>query len=145
MTLGLAVGTVITGAIGVGAEDFLKSLFAKPRLVGVMLLLTAGCLTATVWARERRPGHVLIWQAAIIGLAQSVAIAPGISRSGATISAALLLGVARPEAAKFSFLLSIPAILGATLLEVIDIETVSVSTASLIVTTGGMSSRDWIS
>ena len=60
------------------------------------------------------------WQAALIGVAQAIAILPGISRSGATIAAGLGLGLSRRSAATFSFLLAIPAILGATVLELKD-------------------------
>ena len=60
------------------------------------------------------------WQAVLIGLIQGIAITPGISRSGSTIAIALLLGVNRTLAAKFSFLLSIPAIVGACILQVKD-------------------------
>ena len=62
------------------------------------------------------PG-ITLWHAVLIGLAQGVAIAPGLSRSGATIAVALLLGIPRVPAVRFSFLLSIPAILGGTLLK----------------------------
>lgn len=85
--------------------------------VGLALMVTAGLL---FWAQRggRSGGRLGGKQALIIGCAQAVAVLPGISRSGATISAALLLGVDRAEAARFSFLMVLPPILGATALEV---------------------------
>ena len=88
--------------------------------VGMALLVTAGML---YWAQTRgHEGGRLGWIAVLlIGCAQAVAVLPGISRSGATISAALLLGINRSEAARFSFLMVLPPILGATALEVLDL------------------------
>lgn len=88
--------------------------------VGWALLLTSGLL---FWAQKKGKtgGRVGPLQAFVIGCAQAVAVLPGISRSGATISAALLLGVDREEAARFSFLMVLPPILGATALEIRDL------------------------
>ena len=88
--------------------------------VGFALLATAALL---FWAHSRghEGGQLGWWTALWIGCAQAVAVLPGISRSGATISAALLLGVSREEAARFSFLMVLPPILGATGLEVRDL------------------------
>jgi undecaprenyl-diphosphatase len=85
-----------------------------------MLLVTGGLLWLTRWVkREGRPLEKMKWPDAIlIGIAQGISIIPGISRSGATISTGLFCGLDRELAGKFSFLLSIPAILGATLLEI---------------------------
>ncbi len=124
LTLALIVGTVVTAVIGLALEDVVKPIFAMPRVVGAMLLVTAALLTATRWAPPPREGSggITLAQAVVIGVLQGIAVTPGISRSGATIAVALLLGVGRAEAARFSFLLSIPAILGATLLEMRDLE-----------------------
>lgn len=114
----VVVGTVPTGLIGVGFKDVFESLFHGVRPVGVALLVTGALLLATRW----RPGgqvdalEMSIAAALIIGVAQGIAITPGISRSGTTIAVALFLGFERGLAARFSFLLSVPAILGAVVL-----------------------------
>ena len=88
--------------------------------VGAALLVTAAML---FWAQRRGRSGAAVGptQALVIGCAQAVAVLPGISRSGATISTALLLGVGREEAARFSFLMVLPPILGATALAVMDL------------------------
>jgi undecaprenyl-diphosphatase len=84
-----------------------------------MLLLTAALLYFTHRATLGE-GKIDGKKAGIIGIAQAIAILPGISRSGATIATSLLLGVSRERAAKFSFLMVLPPILGAALLKVLD-------------------------
>ena len=85
-------------------------------LVGCMLLVTAALLT---FSQKAKPGHrpVTLKDAFIIGIAQAMAVIPGLSRSGATISTGLLLGVKRDEVASFSFLMALIPIIGANLLE----------------------------
>ncbi len=114
----VVVGTIPTGLIGVGLKDVFESLFHGVQPVGIALLLTGALLLATRW---RSGGAVSaasmgIGAALLIGLAQGMAITPGISRSGTTIAVALFLGFDRALAARYSFLLSVPAILGAVVL-----------------------------
>jgi undecaprenyl-diphosphatase len=107
----------IPGAVvGLTLEDRVEAAFASPTVVGGLLWVTAALLLATRRAvdRDRPIGWREAW---LIGLAQAFAILPGISRSGATIATALLLGVARPRAAEFSFLAAVPLIFGSLLLE----------------------------
>jgi undecaprenyl-diphosphatase len=87
--------------------------------LSVTFLITASLLVSTAFARPATTDLSTMrpWQALVIGLAQGIAITPGISRSGTTIAVALLLGLKREDAARFSFLLSIPAILGALVLK----------------------------
>ncbi len=112
------VGSVPTALIGVGFKDVFESLFHGVRPVGVALLVTGALLLATKW----RPGgqvdalKMSVAAALLIGVAQGLAITPGISRSGTTIAIALFLGFERSLAARYSFLLSVPAILGAVVL-----------------------------
>lgn len=112
-------GSIPTALLGLLFRQHAERIFTSVTLVGVMLLLT-GCL---LWFTRRvaptgRPLLALtVKDALLVGLAQGVAILPGISRSGATISAALFIGVDRKTAGRYSFLLSIPAILGALVLE----------------------------
>ena len=115
----IIIASIPTGLIGILFKDWFESLFSKPEVVGGMLLITGMVLWFTRWAkREGRPLEHMRWfDAVLIGIVQGMAIIPGISRSGATISTGLFLGLDRELSGKFSFLLSIPAILGATLLE----------------------------
>jgi undecaprenyl-diphosphatase len=90
--------------------------------VGLLLIGTAAILLATLRAPGGDGG--ITWRIAlVVGCAQALAVLPGISRSGATIATALLLGVGRPRAAEFSFLASVPLILGSVVLEVPELRT----------------------
>ena len=111
----LAVGTVPGAAAGYFGKGFFEALFARPDWVGVFLLGTALILGVAerVGRRSRSLEALGAYEAIWIGVAQAVAIAPGISRSGSTIAVGLLLGFTREAAARFSFLLAIPIILGA--------------------------------
>lgn len=119
LLLWLVAGTVPTGVVGVLFKGPLETLFEAPRFAAAMLLVTG----ALLWVSETlaRPGDSLerlgFRRAFGIGLAQGLAIIPGISRSGTTIAAATLLGIRGEDAARFSFLLAIPAILGALVLQ----------------------------
>jgi undecaprenyl-diphosphatase len=98
-------------------------MFARPIAAAAFLLFTAALLTASErWGRRERDLSTLAWpDALLVGLAQALAIFPGISRSGATIAAGLGRGLRRQPAARFSFLLATPIILGAGLLKVVDL------------------------
>lgn len=117
--LWIILASIPTGLMGILFKDWFESFFSKPKLVGGMLLITGLILWLTRFTKKegkplKRMGGV---DAILIGIAQGLAILPGISRSGATISTGLFCGLDRELSGKFSFLLSIPAILGATLLE----------------------------
>jgi undecaprenyl-diphosphatase len=114
----ILIGTLPAAVVGLLFKKPIEALFSAPGFSGLMLLFTGGILLATRFLGVPRPGErISPLEALVIGLAQAIAILPGISRSGATISMALFLGVNRSQAASFSFLLSIPAILGAVVLE----------------------------
>ena len=120
MILLILVGSVPTGIIGVAFKDTFQTMFSSLPVVGVALLATGTLLIST---RLVKPGTastltVSLVAVLVIGFAQGLAITPGISRSGTTICVALLLGCDREFAGRFSFLLSIPAILGAEVLGV---------------------------
>lgn len=107
--------------IGFTLKDKIEALFTgKLVLVGLMLLVTAALLLSTTLFKNTR-GELNWWKALIIGVAQAIAILPGISRSGATISMALNLGVDKEKAAQFSFLMVLLPIIGASLFEIKDI------------------------
>ena len=98
--------------VGLLFEEELASFFGgKIRLVGCMLLLTALLLLLADKAKNTKK-EVSFWNAVLIGISQAIAMLPGISRSGATISTSVLLGVDRTRAAKFSFLMVVPLIFG---------------------------------
>jgi len=115
--LGLLVaGSVPTAAVGLAGEELIRGAFESLLAVAAALTFTGAVLMATrLRPPEERP--VSLRDALLIGLAQGIAIFPGVSRSGIPISVAVLLGVSRSQAVSFSFLLSVPAVLGATLLE----------------------------
>jgi len=110
----------IPGAIaGLLLDEWAETTFRSPLLVACTMSVMGGLLLFA----DRRAGatgssHVALAHALIIGCAQALAIVPGVSRSGATITAALLLGYARPDAARFSFLLATPITAGAALVKV---------------------------
>jgi undecaprenyl-diphosphatase len=116
----LFVGTVPAGVVGVFFADAIKPLFAAPRAASLGLIATAALLFGA-WrlgtSGDRALANLTIPAALLIGAFQAIAIVPGISRSGATIAAGLFLGLSGPNAARFSFLLSIPVIAGALVLE----------------------------
>jgi undecaprenyl-diphosphatase len=115
----LVVATLPVVVIGLAFGDQVESLFQNPAAVGVALLVTGAILISTRWALKKELSPTFgVRVALLIGLAQCFALIPGISRSGSTVVAALWLGVAPVQAAAFSFLMSIPAIAGAAVLQV---------------------------
>ncbi len=132
IVLFILVGTIPTGLLGVFFKDLADHLFANLRLVGLMLLVTGTLLwiTRRLETTGRPIPAMTIKDAVIVGIVQGLAIIPGISRSGATISTALLMGIDRELAGRYSFLLSIPAIVGALMIS-IDGEMMQQSSASL--------------
>src|SRR5690606_9048850 len=103
-------------------EDAVERAFALPAITGIMLLITGGLLWSTRYRRPASDANGLSARLALgIGVAQAFAILPGISRSGATITAGLWGRLPGDRAAEFSFLLSIPAILGAAVFQADEI------------------------
>ena len=119
--LWIVLSMIPAAVVGLIWEDEIERLFTgQILLVGLMLLITGLLLFYADRAKntDRSVGGV---RAFLIGVAQAVAILPGISRSGATISASLLMGVDREKAARFSFLMVVPLILGKMLLDLKDV------------------------
>jgi undecaprenyl-diphosphatase len=115
----IIVGSVPTAIIGLLAQKKLEALFSSVSSVGAALIITAAVLFLTGLKKTSHPRNIelmTIYDALLIGMVQGLAIAPGLSRSGLTIACALMLGLNRELSAKYSFLLSIPAILGGLLL-----------------------------
>jgi undecaprenyl-diphosphatase len=111
---------VPTGLVYVLFKDQLEAAFSDPRLVCGMLLVTGTLLLLTL-LRKHPKGELSPVKAFLVGVAQSMAMIPGISRSGSTICTAIYLDVDRREAADFSFLMLLPVILGATLLKTLEL------------------------
>lgn len=119
----LVLATLPAVFVGLLFEDAIEALFETPVATGVALLVTGLVLWTSRWALPRAKGSLPTWTAALlIGVAQAFAIIPGISRSGSTVVAALWLGVAPREAAAFSFLMAVPAIAGAAVLQIGDLD-----------------------
>ncbi len=117
----ILIGSIPAAVIGLSFKPYVERAFSDVNLVGVMLMITGLVLFLTRLSRPK-PDKMVGWGTAIfIGFAQAFAIMPGISRAGMTISAGLFSGVAREQAARYSFLLALPAIFGATLLETFEI------------------------
>jgi undecaprenyl-diphosphatase len=117
--LGLAIiiGSIPAGLVGVVFHQQVEEIFTDPKFAAMNIVITGLVLFLTRIAKPVEGKKVSILASFFIGLAQMIAILPGISRSGLTMSAALFMKVSPVQAARFSFLLSIPVILGATLLE----------------------------
>jgi len=113
----LIIATLVTAGVYTLYGDSIEGLFAYPLFVAVMLIVTGLIIFLSDLVKEAGvPAFSMgLWRSILIGLAQSFAMIPGISRSGSTISISIASGIKRKDAAHFSFLLSIPAIIGANL------------------------------
>ncbi len=119
-SLKIIISMIPVGVVGVLFEDKIEALFTGNVLfVGSMLIVTGVLLTITYYAKNTT-NNISYGRSVIIGIAQAIAILPGISRSGSTISTALILGVDKEKATKFSFIMVLLPIIGASLLKVKD-------------------------
>jgi undecaprenyl-diphosphatase len=131
MAVMLVVGCIPGGIAGVLGESKINAAYHQPGGISFSAMLVMAVLIAAlglalyladIWARHARALGTLSWRDAIvIGVAQAAAILPGVSRSGSTITAGLAMGLKREAAARFSFLLSAPIILGAGLKSMLDV------------------------
>jgi len=117
----ILIVTIVTGIIGVSGKGFFEKLFDSPRLVALALIVTGIILILTKKFMDAKRSALNAKDAFTLGLTQGIAIIPGISRSGITISTLLFRGLDRETSFKFSFLASIPAVFGAAILEAKDI------------------------
>ncbi|RLC45682.1 MAG: undecaprenyl-diphosphatase UppP [Candidatus Cloacimonadota bacterium] len=127
----LLLATIVTAILGFAFKNILESFFENILLVGFMLIITGLLLFISDKIVEKGK-DITIFRALLIGFIQFIAIIPGISRSGSTISVGIFSGLNRDLSARFSFLLSIPAIFGAGILELKDIPQQTLSQSSLI-------------
>lgn len=118
----LVLATIPAGLFGLFAKDLIEGAFASAAMTGVFLLVTAALLALSEWIGKRqRSLEMMNWKdALIIGAFQAAAVFPGVSRSGSTIAGGIALNFDRRAAARFAFLMSIPIMLAAGLLETVD-------------------------
>jgi len=123
MTYLLIVATIPAAIVGIFFEDAIEAALSSITFLAVGFVVTGVVLIGTDRLRKtgKKSDEITYLDATLIGIAQAVAVFPGISRSGSTISAALARGINREDAAKFVFLMSIPAILGALLIQIIHV------------------------
>ncbi len=123
----IIIASIPTALIGLGFESFIESLFQEPLAVAFFWILTASLLFGVSRLPEgnKTVAGITVSDALLIGLFQGMAILPGVSRSGATIVMGMMCGLHPREAANFSFLIFLPAIFGATLLQAKDLGAVS--------------------
>lgn len=113
--------SIPAGVVGILFEEKIESAFQNPKLTSLFLIVTGLILFSTRFAKNNPEKDFNFASSLFVGVAQAFAILPGISRSGSTISAGMLAGINGVKSARFSFLLSIPAISGATLLKTMEI------------------------
>lgn len=134
----ILISMIPAGIVGFIIEKPLENFLDNPANKNEVLLLVGACLLFTGFLllfsdrAKTKKGILNFWKAFVIGLSQAIAILPGVSRSGSTISTALLLNVNREKAAQFSFLMVLPVIVGAMLKKTLDLYEV------------GIDSIDWI-
>lgn len=116
--LNIIISMIPVGIVGFCFKDFVEEQFNSLTVVGVCLLITAALLSFSFFAKPREKEHITMLDAFIIGIAQAIAVLPGLSRSGSTIGTGLILGDKKESLAQFSFLMVIPPILGEALLDV---------------------------
>ena len=130
-TVNILISMIPVAIVGFCLKDTVEAIFnpevAEARfgnglfIVACCLMLTAALLAFSYWAKPRQREHISPWHAFVIGIAQALAVLPGLSRSGSTIATGLLLGNKKERLAQFSFLMVIPPILGEALLDVKDL------------------------
>ena len=126
----ILISMIPVGIVGLFFKDKVEDIFGSGLLVvGICLLVTATLLAFSYWAKPRQRENISPLHAFIIGVAQALAVLPGLSRSGSTIATGLLLGNKKERLAQFSFLMVIPPILGEALLDVKDMAEMGVSQA----------------
>jgi len=120
--INIIISMIPIGIVGVFFKDTIEEVFGSGlAIVGTMLLITAALLIFSYYAKPRQKENVSMFHAFVIGIAQALAVLPGLSRSGSTIATGLLLGNKKESLAQFSFLMVIPPILGEALLDGMDL------------------------
>lgn len=129
----LVLATIPAAVIGLLFRDAVEAIFDDPVVTGVAFLVTGGLLWSSRAALRRDPGgEPTLRSAMVMGVSQAFALVPGISRSGTTVVAGLWSGVAGREAAAFSFLMAVPAIAGAAVLQVPELNAAGIPVGPLL-------------
>ena len=137
----IAIGTVPAVLAALFFDKKISTFFVDSGKVALMLILTGLALFAGQFAlwRERRPGRgPTLLTSLLVGIAQAFALLPGISRSGVTISTGLVSGIKAEEAFRFSFLLSVPVIIGAAIYKALTLDITSIVSGNLVSYAAGM-------
>ena len=137
---GIIVASIPTAVIGLAFEKYALEYFETIIFVGYALIVTS--ILLVISDRFQGKGKITTSKSMVIGIAQGLAVTPGISRSGTTIAVSCMLGIERNEAAEFSFLLSVPAILGAMVLQIKD---VTITSVDMLITYGAGMAAAFIS
>lgn len=132
LTILMLIGMLPAGITGLLLRDQISDLFSNPFRVSIALLVT-GCMLLATKYFPKSDQSIDLKRALLIGVAQAFALVPGISRSGSTISMALALGVKQEQAARFSFIMVLPLIVAATLLEFKDLLEVGISSSEWLI------------
>ena len=123
--INIIISMIPVGIVGLCFKDSIEALYAnghvRTMVVGVCLLITAALLTLTHFYKANEKENISPLHSFIIGIAQAVAVLPGVSRSGSTIATGIMLGNRKERLAQFSFLMVIPPILGEALLDMKDL------------------------
>jgi undecaprenyl-diphosphatase len=121
----LIIASIPAGIVGYFFRDFISGTFSNLLTIGLGFFISAMFLFTASFSRENK--ELNLFRGFIVGISQALAIFPGISRSGSTTSTGILLGISKEKAIRFSFLLAIPAILGASLLELGNLGSLNLS------------------
>lgn len=128
----VVIASIPTAIIGFALKKFFESMYSNPFYIGIALIITSLILFSTAFAKSRseksNPKNAIL-----MGIAQGIAVAPGISRSGATISTGLHSGMSWKDAAFFSFLIAVPAVLGASFFQAIETPAAAIDPTLMIV------------
>lgn len=126
----IIISMIPVGVVGLSPlKDIVEDAFNSLMVVGICLLVTTALLSFSFFAKPRVKEHISFFDAFIIGIAQAIAVLPGLSRSGSTIGTGLILGDKKENLAQFSFLMVIPPILGQALLSIKDVMEVGLDKA----------------
>lgn len=127
IVLYIVIATIPTGIIGIFVKRYFEYIFVKPIYASIFLVITGMMLFFSekiyliTQNRKKKILEINWLQSLIVGVFQGIAVLPGISRSGATLSATMFLGIEKKDAVKFVFIMSLPAIFAATMLEIKDL------------------------
>lgn len=122
----IAIAIIPAGIIGYLFKKQIEGFFSSIFYIGIFFIISGILVYSTKFSKEKKE-EISLFDSIFIGLLQAIAILPGISRSGATISSSIFRGVSKKEAVKFSFLIAIPVILGASILEFKDLTLSNIS------------------